>query len=148
MNLTYQQQQNKLKQLLTLVESDIADYCFSDIIATLASPDTANWLKERVNKKLQENIKHNNTEKYVLYIMDWQNNTYITISVWLKAQYATAIIEAIKNNSLDEIHQAINTMESPTQQKLVDYLLPAFGINKTDTDKVEVQQAKIRNSKI
>lgn len=144
----YQQQQSKLNQLLTLIENNITDYCFSDIIATLASPDTANWLKERVNKKLQEKIKRNNTEKYVLYIMDWQNNTYITINVWLKAQHAPAIINAIKNNSLDAIHQVINTMESPTQEKLIDYLLPVFGLNKTDIDSVELIQAKINNKNI
>ena len=142
------QQQQKLQQLLTLVENEITNYCFGDIIATLASTDTATWLKERVNQNLQTKIKQNNTEKYVLYITDWQNNTYITINVWLKAQYAPTIIKAIKANEIDSVYQAINTMKVPTPQKLIDYLLPVWGINKTDTEKVELQQARIKNKEI
>lgn len=143
-----QQQRKKLQWLLTLIEKDITNYCFSDIIATLASENTATWLKTRVSKKLQEKIKQNKTEKYQLYIADWQNNTYITLNIWLKAQYAPKIINAIKTTSLDKIHQAFNTMKAPTQQKLIDYLLPHWGISKADTEKIELLQARIKNIEI
>jgi len=39
-------------------------------------------------------------------------------------------------------------METSTQQKLVDYLLPIWGINKEDVEKVELLQAKINNNEV
>jgi len=124
------------------------DYSFTNIITTLASPDSSNWIKQKVRRNLELKIKQNRDEIYHINLVDLENKTYIYIGLKLPAENAENIINAIQTTDLESIYSVINSMKNPNKKAITEYALRAYGIEPSVPKDIKLITMRIKGEPI
>lgn len=79
-----------------------------------------------------------------LVLSDSQNRTPVFLSMQLQAKHAMRIVNAIRQYTLDDIYQHLNTMTNPDRQAVLAYVLKRHDINPAITRNISVSNIEIR----
>lgn len=140
----FKQYNRQVDLLLEKLEKEKIEYSFDVCVATLSSPDTAGWIKDKVRYDLASKTKRNDEELFHIMLPDWKNDTYIYIDMTILADKADTLIAAIKKTPMDEIYKHINQMRSPNKEAVWQYLQQVYDIRNTEIKKLDFMKVTVK----